>query len=173
MTYILNSVPKKEMLTYNSLIFNNILIGFNNFHNGILCCIDNSLSFKDKENLFINFFNDLLNTSEGLITDYHVNNLNTEGITIIKNNLSSIDINILESNLSNNSLYFKIEAEPVMNYITKLSTRELCFCTIYTKNKPISIWGNYNFRFPIFFEKESYINYYINLAKKHNLDIEI
>lgn len=172
MSHILQPILKNDLLNYTPLIFDNILIGFNNFPNGILCAKNNSLSLCEKENLFINFFNDLFDNSMNIFTDYYVNNLNEDGIKIIKNNLNTCDFNILKANINNNSDYFKIPNKTVINYITKLSTRELCFCTIYTDTKPISIWGNYNFKFPIFFSDRSLIDYYLKLANTHGLVID-
>ena len=65
------------------------------------------------------------------------------------------------------SVYFELHNKDLMSFIT----RELFFCTIYFMEKPMTIWGNYNLSFPMFFEENNMLEIYRDLAKKHNLDV--
>lgn len=157
--------------------FNNINDGLNNFSNGILECTDDSLSFKDKENKFLNFFQDafLLN-SNYLIIDFYLKNLDAEEILNLLNaldyNNKIILLNELK-NLKDDSIYFTLEDSKLLDFITTLNTQSLFFCTTYFKRFPFTIWGNYNLKFPVFFSDVNHLNIYINLANKHGLNINL
>ena len=155
--------------------FNNINDGLNNFSNGILECTDDSLSFKDKENKFLNFFQDafLLN-SNYLIIDFYLKNLDAEEILNLLNaldyNNKIILLNELK-NLKDDSIYFTLEDSKLLDFITTLNTQSLFFCTTYFKRFPFTFWGNYNLKFPVFFSDINHLNIYKNLANKHGLSI--
>lgn len=163
---------------FNNLInikFNNINDGFNNFNNGILQCFDDSLSFLEKEKKFISFFQDaLLINSSYTIIDFYLRNLDSHEILNLLEALNYDNKVILLNELKNlktDSVYFSLEDEELMDFITILNTRSLFFCTVYFKNIPFTIWGNYDLKFPIFFDNIETLNIYRNLANKHGLTI--
>ncbi len=173
----LYSLSNKEFKRLINIRFNNINDGLDNFSNGILECTDDSLSFKDKENRFLKFFQDALSlNSNYLIIDFYLKNLNAEEIL---NLLDSLDhdnkIILLQElkNLKDDSIYFTLTDCKLMDFITILNTRALFFCTIYFKNFPFTIWGNYDLKFPVFFSDINNLNIYKDLSNKHGLSINL
>lgn len=163
---------------FNELIdirFNNINEGFNNFNNGILECTDNTLSFEEKENRFLNFFKDALNlNSNYLIIDFYLKDLNGKELLNLLDSLEYDNkVLLLEElkKLKDKSTYFSLTNYKLIELITILNTRALFFCTVYFKNIPFTIWGNYNLNFPVFFNDIKHLDIYINLATKHGLTI--
>lgn len=165
-------IEKTDLLKKNLLIINNINDGFSSYSNGIISCIDNNISNYEKEKLFINFFLELYNYYPNFFTDYYVNTLDSNGLKIVCDNLPSEDLLHLNSNCNfSNNIYFKISNKNIIPYLTRLSTRELCFCTFFIDNG-ITIWGNYNFNFPIFFKNNSSIKSIENLLSSNKLKID-
>ncbi|SCK03989.1 Uncharacterised protein [uncultured Clostridium sp.] len=164
----------KELITIR---FNNISDGFNMFSNGILECVDHTLSLNAKEHRFLRFFRDaLLLNSNHLIVDFYLKNLSSEEIL---NLLDSLDHNnkiilIQElKNLKDDSIYFTLTDNNLLDFITILNTRALFFCTLYFNHFPFTIWGNYDLKFPVFFSDINILNQYKDLAKKHGLSINL
>lgn len=58
---------------------------------------------------------------------------------------------IIKSQYDNSTVYYKID-KSLVPFITRLSTREVLFCTIYLTKTNKTIWGNYHMTFPIFYE---------------------
>lgn len=57
---------------------------------------------------------------------------------------------LIKSQYDSNMIYYKVD-KSLVPFITRLSTRELLFCTIYLTKTNKTIWGNYNKIFPIFY----------------------
>ena len=72
-----------------------------------------------------------------------------------------------------NDMFFEISDKKYIKLLTKLCTRELFFITFYFTKGPVTIWGNYNLKFPLFYDKdnidEGNIKNYFNIAKSNNL----
>lgn len=49
--------------------------------------------------------------------------------------------------------------------------RELFFVTFYFYNKLITIWGNYNIKFPCFFYSEEDFDFYFDLSKSFGFQV--
>lgn len=175
MSQILKSISEDEFKNKIKIRFNNILDGFDRYSNGLLEYNGNSDSFKIKEDCFINFFNEALVLNKGkAIIDLYIKNLEDESLNRLLEGLDERDKNILIENVNKQeikSVYFQLDNKELMSFITRLNTRELFFCTIYFIEKPMTIWGNYNLSFPMFFEENNMLEIYIDLAKKHNLDV--
>lgn len=78
-------------------------------------------------------------------------------------------IELLRNGLDENP-YLEIN-EDVLDLAVKLSTRELSFTTLYFRKRPITIWGNYDLAFPVFFKTEEDKAYYTKLAEECGLYI--
>ncbi|MGG7143188.1 hypothetical protein ACQPVP_06945 [Clostridium nigeriense] len=151
--------------------FNNILDGFDNYD-----CIElysNKNNKKEAELNFIKSIEMFFDLNEGfLIIDFYKNNLNNENINFIKRNLDNEDIKIFDKLLklmNEQNIYYKIENKKYINLLTKLCTRELFFITFYFYKFHCTIWGNYNMRFPLFYNYFDDINDYLNIAKINDL----
>ena len=172
---ILKSISEDEFKNKIKIRFNNILDGFDRYSNGLLEYNGDNDSFKIKEGCFINFFNEALELNKGkVIIDLYIKNLEDESLARLLEGLDERDKNILIDNINKQeikSVYFELHNKDLMSFITRLNTRELFFCTIYFMEKPMTIWGNYNLSFPMFFEENNMLEIYRDLAKKHNLDV--
>nr|WP_243110128.1 hypothetical protein [Clostridium perfringens] len=175
LSQILKSISEDEFKNKIKIRFNNILDGFDRYSNGLLEYNGNNDSFKIKEDCFINFFNEALAFNKGkAIIDLYIKNLEDESLNSLLEGIDERDKNILIENVNKQeikSVYFQLDNKELMSFITRLNTRELFFCTIYFIEKPMTIWGNYNLSFPMFFEENNMLEIYSDLAKKHNLDV--
>ncbi|MDK0564553.1 hypothetical protein P5E48_03730 [Clostridium perfringens] len=174
LSQILNSISEDEFKNKIKVRFNNILDGFDKYSNGLLEYNGDNESFQIKEECFINFFNEALELNKGkVIIDLYIKDLENESLARLLEGLDERDKNILiDINKQEiKSVYFELDNKDLMSFITRLNTRELFFCTIYFMKKPMTIWGNYNLSFPMFFEENNMLEIYIDLAKKHNLDV--
>ncbi|MGL4774716.1 MAG: hypothetical protein ACRC2K_14225 [Clostridium sp.] len=171
MCNLLTQIPKEEFKKNVPISFNDINYGFTNFKS--LNLTHNLTSSQgDIENLFIKFFIKLYNISETCYVDFFLCNLSDEEIINLKTLLSNEDNEILTSLLSNTkytSPYFKINDERIIPFLVRLSTREIFFTTFYFPH--ITIWGNYNLKFPLFYLEGSIINKISTLCNELNLII--
>lgn len=71
--------------------------------------------------------------------------------------------------MSGDTVYFKVLDKEIIELITKLNTRELFFCTVYFLDTPLTVWGNYNLEFPIFYKEEEGLETYKELIDKSGL----
>lgn len=175
MSQILKSISEEEFKKRVNIRFNNILDGFDKYSNGLLEHRDTSESFEEKEEDFISFFKEALKFNKGkIIVDFYIKNLEDESKEKLLGGLGEKDKEILIRNINNReikSVYFELENEELISFITRLNTRELFFCTVYFTENPMTIWGNYNLSFPMFFKEKYILETYKGLAKKHNLDV--
>ena len=173
----LRPISNKDFKELINIRFNNINDGLNAFSNGVLECVDDTLSFKEKENRFLNFFQDALSlNSNYLIVDFYLKNLNAKEILNLLDSLDHDNKLILLQelkNLKDDYIYFTLTDNNLLNFITILNTRALFFCTIYFKGFPFTIWGNYDLKFPVFFSDINILNIYKDLANKYDLSINL
>ena len=131
--------------------------------NEILIPISNK-EFKEKVTIRFNSINDGFN---------NYNNKTIEGneeafISFLKELINDEDKILLEEfekNYHEKNIYFKLTKESIP-FITRLSTREILFSTIYFTKYPCTIWGNYNKSFPIFYHDNNDIQQYLNIKNE-------
>ena len=78
------------------------------------------------------------------------------------------DKKILELHLNaepHDGVFYKLTNKDLIPFLVRLNTREIFFVTFYFINKPITIWGNYDMKFPCFFNKQEDLDFYYNLSK--------
>ena len=172
----LKAISYEEFLALSEIRFNNINEGFNKYTNGILELDNNAHQGIVNEENFINFVRAAYRNNVGrpIIMDFYLKNINEEGILRILEGLDYEDKLILLNQLRNENketVYFKIENEEILPFVTRLSTRELLFCTIHFLDKPLTLWGNYNLKFPVFFKNSEDISFYENIARENGLTI--
>jgi hypothetical protein len=61
--------------------------------------------------------------------------------------------------------------DKIVELMLKLSTREILFTTMFYRERPITIWGNYDMAFPVFFKSEEDKEYYSEIARECGLYI--
>ena len=151
--------------------FNNITEGINRFEKKILES-DNSYDF---EKSMINFLQEAvkLNGVENSYVDFYYNKLEDDEKRRFKELLNCEDkdfIKNFEYENSKGGIYYNLTLESIP-FITRITTQEILFSTIYFTKEPFTIWGNYNEKFPVFYKEEYIFNKYENIAKIFNLKI--
>ncbi len=165
----LKVIEEKDFKNIIKIRFNNILEGLDNYDNIELSSLKNRK--KDIEEDFINILESFFDLNEGkLIIDFYKKNLNEESINYIKSNLDIGDLEIfneLINECDNENIYYFIESKKYISLLIKLNTRELFFTTFYFYKYPLTIWGNYNFKFPMFYNEFSSIKKYMDILNKN------
>lgn len=190
MEKLLKPITIEEFNSIRKIAINNIDEGFENYTHGVLDIHNRSLTLAEAseflgsvekynlkyEDRFINFMKKIynLNKNKPIIVDFYLKNLDNGGILRILNYLDYDDkltfINHVR-NLNTDSVYFLLENEELIPFITKLSTRELHFCTIHFTEIPITVWGNYELSFPVFFRENKDVKFYESMARENSLFI--
>lgn len=167
----LNIIKKSDFENIIKIKFNNILDGFEEYN-----YIELSSNKKDKNEVELDFIKSIemfFDLNEGsLLIDFYKDRLTNESVRFIKNNLDKEDIDSFDELLklvNNEDIYYKVENKKYIKLITKLCTRELFFITFYFYKFPVTLWGNYNLSFPLFFDDNDKIYDYVNIAKINNL----
>lgn len=166
---MIRDISTEEFNLKVSLKFNNILEGYNKFK--VIELYPNN-KVKDGEVAYISLIREIFEKDKALIIDFYKNNLSEESINFIKENIDLKDNILLNEILNKDSgdrIYFEIQNEKYLDLLTKLNTRELFFVTFYFYKSNITIWGNYNMKFPLFYENNDKIDEYLNIAKSKNL----
>lgn len=148
--------------------FNNILNGFNEFKN---FTIDGNL-VENREISLINFICDVFKENDNeCYVDFYINRIDKSEKENLLNLIDEEYKTLLQQiiDINHNDVYYKITDINLISFFTKLNTKEIFFVTFYFTKKPITIWGNYNFKFPCFFNNADIYNYFYNIAKTHKL----
>lgn len=127
-----------------------------------------------EENKFIDFMQKAyeLNNNKGAIIDFYINRLDDNSISNIAERLEGRSKELfleIVKEMSGDTVYFKVLDKEIIELITKLNTRELFFCTVYFLDTPLTVWGNYNLEFPIFYKEEEGLETYKELIDKSGL----
>ena len=126
MNKILIPISNKEFKEKVTIRFNSINDGFNNYNNKTI---------EGTEVAFISFLQEAfeLNGAENSYVDFYYNVLNDEDKKKLKELINDEDKILLEEfekNYHEKNIYFKLTKESIP-FITRLSTREILFSTIY------------------------------------------
>lgn len=168
------SLKNEEAEKMIKIRFCNVLEGFNKYKYVELFPKEDK-EIKIVEEDFINTleeFFDLNSNEDKLIIDFYKNKLDHDSIKFIYDNIDFHERQLFNDILnegSSNSIFFEIRDKKYIKLLTKLCTRELFFITFYFTKGPILVWGNYNFKFPLFYNDEKNIKEYIDIAKSNNL----
>lgn len=170
-------ITKEDFNYLVNIKFNNILEGFEVYNSKTLTSKD-GISRKDGELNIINFIIDIyyLNLSSeegGMIIDFYFNKLTSEQVNNLKVLLDDQDKLILEDiiNKSKDSEFLIINDPKIIPFFVRLCTREVFFITFYCRKFPLTIWGNYNLSFPMFYQEENTLKTYENLLVKNDIKI--
>lgn len=169
MNELLTPISTHEFENRVIIRFKNILDGFDNFKNFTIETID----IKDGENKIIKFIEKIfaLNNYECYV-DFYINKLSNEDKEKLIDLVPAEDQTILISHLNSQShdeVFYKLENISLIPFLVRLNTREIFFVTFYFTNKPITIWGNYNMKFPCFTYDQEDLQFYSDVAKTFGL----
>ncbi|MCY6354933.1 hypothetical protein [Clostridium sp. ZS2-4] len=190
MEKLLKPITVEEFSSIRKIEINNIDEGFENYTHGVLDPHKKGLTLAEANELlgsvekynlkyedrFINFMKKIynLNKNKPIIVDFYLKDIDNAGILRILNYLDYDDkltlINHVRK-INTDSAYFLLDNEELIPFITKLSTRELHFCTVHFTEIPLTVWGNYQLSFPVFFREHEDVKLYENIARENNLFI--
>ncbi|MGL5379987.1 hypothetical protein [Clostridium sp.] len=160
----IEALKENEFKENVKIRFYNILDGFDNFKNKLIE-VNRELPFEEKERDIIDFFyNAFEKQDKFVIVDFYLGRLNDVEFNNLLDALDTIDKEILlklRETLPKDNIYFKIYSKELLSFFVKLCTRELFFITFYFIKNPLTIWGNYDLKFPIFYLKEEDYKVYI------------
>lgn len=148
MERLLYPISEKTFKENVRIRFDNINDGFNSFNHELLEgkneaeLIEYIINSYD-ENGFDNFYIDL-----------YFNRIDKNNETQFIDMLceeDKITYENIKKEYDDSTVYYKID-KSLIPFITRLNTREILFTTIYLTKTNKTIWGNYEMKFPIFYE---------------------
>ncbi|MGL5417250.1 MAG: hypothetical protein ACRDAU_16400 [Clostridium sp.] len=148
----------------NILYIEEIQYGLNNYTNALLN-VDNAKISEIKE-----FMKEI---EENIVIDYYGNIIKENEFNLLVKELSKEEekyLKELRASEETKVIFTEIE-ERLLDIAIKLSYEEILFSSFYL-GKKITIWGNFNKEFVMFFEKDIDIEEIKILAKKYNLEIK-
>ncbi|CAG9710128.1 hypothetical protein [Clostridium neonatale] len=165
-----NSLIPISTIDFNNTInikFNNILDGFDFFKN---FTIDGNVTCGEEK--IITFIEKIFEENiDDTYIDFYINRISSEDKSHLMNLISDNDKNTLREfmNITHDGVYFKLIDKNLIPFFVRLNTKEVFFVTFYFNNRPITVWGNYNMKFPCFVNNDEDLEYYLQLASKLNL----
>lgn len=164
--------------------FKNVLDGLNEYKYKNLNSVDGD-NFEQEEQKFVNFLEETYklnvsdcNCEEFCYIDFYLKDLNEDDYKKLLDGIDVLDrekIDYIRSAIINNKIintvYFRVNDISIIKVLTEMCTRELFFITFYFTNIPLTIWGNYNLSFPIFYEDEYAIEKYLEIANECGVSI--
>lgn len=173
MNYLLEPISEKIFKEKVTIRFNNINEGFNKFQS----CMLESKHKENSEAELILFMEKAfqLNGEDNSYVDFYYSRLGENQKENLFNLLDSEDKEILKRHVDeveDETIFFRLSKE-ILPFITRLSTREILFCTVYFTKFPCTIWGNYNIKFPIFFNDETVVEKYKELVVQCGIEMNI
>lgn len=169
MNELLIPINANEFRNRVTIRFKNILDGFYKFKNFTITTTD----MKNGENKIIKFIEKVLELNNfECYVDFYINKISNEDKEKLINLVPDEDKKILVSHLNSKShdeVFYKLDNIYLIPFLVRLNTREIFFVTFYFTNKPITIWGNYNMKFPCFFYDEEDLRFYNEVAKDFDL----
>ena len=169
MMEILIPISDHEFKNNVNIRFDNILDGFSLFDN---FTIDAS-NVENAESKLIKFIEEVFekNNSEAYI-DFYINKISDEDKNLLRKLVPEEDSKTLELHLNSethNGVFYLLNNKSLIPFLVRLNTREVFFTTFYFTNKPITIWGNYNLKFPCFVDSKENLKLYSCLSKSLGL----
>lgn len=147
---------EKLLFPINEEIFNtNVKIRFENINDGFKSFKYDMIEGKSEDEL-IEYIESLYdeNGFDNFYVDLYLNRIDESNESQFIEMLSVEDKSTylhIKKEYDNSTVYYKID-KSLVPFITRLSTREILFTTIYLTKSNKTIWGNYDMKFPIFYE---------------------
>lgn len=157
---LLEKLDKKEFDNLIEVKFNNIEEGFNKYYSKTLTIVNeednNEKNFEKNFESYKKVFQELFyRENKEIIVDFYIKRIEGESILKLLENLNKEEGILLLNQINyinEDSIYFICKDLELLNLLIKLSLKELFFSTFYLKKQKITIWGNYNLKFPIFYK---------------------
>lgn len=169
---LLEPLNKEEFNKLVEVKFNNIMEGLNKYHSKTIKAIDGE-NFEVSEKKYLKLMEILYNENKNIIVDFYIKKIKGADILKILNGIEEKEKIILLNQINyinEETIYFKCRSLELLRFIMKLNARELFFCTIYIVDKDITIWGNYDLKFPLFFKDKKQEDYILNIVEKLGLE---
>jgi len=165
MNELLIPISNTEFKDTVKIRFNNILDGFDSFKNFTI----EGNSIENEENNIIEFIEKVFeeNNYEAYV-DFYINKISNKDKERLLSLVPDEDKEILKLHLMpkpHDGVFYKLNNKNLIPFLVRLNTREIFFVTFYFINKPITIWGNYNLKFPCFFNDDDDLDFYYNISK--------
>jgi len=159
MNNLLHPVNENKFKEIVNIRFNNINEGFNNYKSAML----KSKTLEEAEENIIKFMEEviILNGDDNSFVDLYFSTLEKEDKEIMES---------IKDTLQGDTIYFRLTKD-IIPFITRLSTREVLFCTVYFTKYPFTIWGNYNKKFPCFYKADKVLDLYTDIAKECDVEV--
>ncbi|EHI96939.1 hypothetical protein CDLVIII_0201 [Clostridium sp. DL-VIII] len=165
MKKLLIPISDDEFKNKINIRFNNIIDGFNSFQNFTLEASD----VDDGENKLISFVEKVFeNNNSEVYIDFYISKLSESDKKRLIELIPMEDKEILELHLNtikHNGIFYALRDKSLIPFLVRLNTRETFFVTFYFFNKPITIWGNYDMKFPCFFNNHMDLEFYQKVCK--------
>lgn len=166
---ILIPISDNEFKKNVNIHFNNILDGFDLFENFTI----DAYNIEAGENKLIKFIEKVFeeNNSEAYV-DFYINKISDEDKNRLTELVPKEDSKTLELHLNSdnhNGIFYILKNKSLIPFLVRLNTREIFFTTFYFTSKPITIWGNYNLKFPCFVDSKENLELYSYLSKSLGL----
>ena len=163
----LNPINTIDFKNTVNIKFNNILDGFDLFENFMI-----NGNIPNGEEKIIEFIEKIFEENiDNTYIDFYINKISDEDKDNLINLISPNDRDTLKDlmNINHTGVYFKLVDKSLIPFFVRLNTHEVFFVTFYFSNRPITIWGNYDMKFPCFVDNDENLEYYLQLASKLNL----
>lgn len=171
---LFKSVEEEEFLKKVKIRFNSISKGFDEYFNGVLQ-VNGESNSQEGESRMLEFLLKLLelNGEEYAYIDFYYSRLQPSDREKLKELLEEEDratLKSCEKELQGEGIYFKL-SKSNLPLIVRLCTKEILFSTFYFTKIPCTIWGNYEMKFPCFFQREEDMKLYKEISKNYDLQI--
>ena len=87
---------------------------------------------------------------ENCYVDFYYNQLHAEEKRIVEQVLTKDEFDYIITNTSKESIFYPL-TKRLLEITLKLSIDEILFSSFYCCKTPLTIWGNYNNKFPVFY----------------------
>ncbi|EKQ57756.1 MULTISPECIES: hypothetical protein [unclassified Clostridium] len=169
MSKLLIPIDDDTFKTEVTIRFNNILEGFDSFKNFTLT----ASNIENGESKIIKFIEYIFKINNyNAYVDFYINKISDEDKKKLFDLVPDEDTDILKSHLNfdtQTSVFFKLVHKELIPFLVRLNTREIFFVTFYFTYKPITVWGNYDLKFPCFFNTQEDLEFYYNISKSFDL----
>lgn len=165
MNELLIPISNEEFKNKVMIKFNTVLDGLNSFKNFTIT----ATHIENSEDIIIKFIEKVFeeNSYEAYV-DFYISKISNQDKERLIALVPDKDKEILKLHLnitSHEGVFYKLLNKNLIPFLVRLNTREVFFVTFYFTNKPITIWGNYDLKFPCFFDTQENFEFYYDLSK--------
>lgn len=165
------ALSKYEFKSGGFIYFSNILDGFDKYEYVQLS--PTSSIYEEVEKSYIGFIEILFNiNNKKVVIDFYKNRLDKDSIKYIEDRLEDEE-NTLFNRLmdcgADEDIFFEITDFSFIPLLIKLNLKELFFVTFYFDKANFTLWGNYNYNFPLFSSKKEKLEEIKKIAKQCSL----